>query len=143
MTIPYNEGDGRGAATQPGHDILIVDDDPPIRNLLRQVFVRIGFTAREARDGQEAVEIIEGTMPRLMMLDLMMPRMNGWQVLEHLRDNGLLERIPVVVLTAVGAHRTEGLAAFGVRAILSKPFEIQDLIRTVNDILDQKSQPAS
>jgi CheY-like chemotaxis protein len=143
LTIYHSEIDGRGAATRPGHDILIVDDDPPIRNLLRQVFIRIGFTAREARDGQEAVESIEGNMPRLMMLDLMMPRMNGWQVLEHLRDNGLLERIPVVVLTAVGAHRTEGLAEFGVRAILSKPFEIQDLIRTVNEILDQKSQPAS
>ena len=143
MTIYRSAIDGRGAAARPGHDILIVDDDPPIRNLLRQVFLRIGFTAREARDGQEAVESIEGNMPRLMMLDLMMPRMNGWQVLEHLRDNGLLERIPVVVLTAVGAHRTEGLAEFGVRAILSKPFEIQDLIRTVNEILDQKSQPAS
>ena len=142
MTIYHSEIDGRGATARPGHDILIVDDDPPIRNLLRQVFIRIGFTAREARDGQEAVESIEGNMPRLMMLDLMMPRMNGWQVLQHLRDNGLLERIPVVVLTAVGAHRTEGLAEFGVRAILSKPFEIQDLIRTVNEILDQKSQPA-
>ncbi|HEY0789200.1 MAG TPA: response regulator [Thermoanaerobaculia bacterium] len=125
------------------HDILIVDDDPPIRNLLRQVFVRIGFSAREARDGQEAVEIIESAVPRLMMLDLMMPRMNGWQVLEHLRENGLLERIPVVVLTAVGAHRTEGLSEFGVRAILSKPFEIQDLIRTVNEILEKRPTPSS
>lgn len=132
----------RAPAAGP-HDILIVDDDPPIRNLLRQVFVRIGFSAREARDGQEAVEIIDSAVPRLMMLDLMMPRMNGWQVLEHLRENGLLERIPVVVLTAVGAHRTEGLSEFGVRAILSKPFEIQDLIRTVNEILDEKTNPPS
>lgn len=133
------------ATTHPAgaHDILIVDDDPPIRNLLRQVFVRIGFSAREARDGQEAVEIIESAIPRLMMLDLMMPRMNGWQVLEHLRENGLLERIPVVVLTAVGAHRTEGLSEFGVRAILSKPFEIQDLIRTVNEILEKRSTPST
>ena len=129
---------GNGSEETPvSHDILIVDDDPPIRNLLRQVFLRIGFSAREARDGQEAVEIIETSLPKLMMLDLMMPRMNGWQVLEHLRDNGLLERVPVVVLTAVGAHRTEGLSEFGVRAILSKPFEIQDLIRTVHEILDE------
>lgn len=127
--------------TEASPDILIVDDDPPIRNLLRQVFQRIGFSAQEARDGQEAVEIIGTNLPKLMMLDLMMPRMNGWQVLEHLRENGLLERIPVVVLTAVGAHRTEGLSAFGVRAILSKPFEIQDLIRTVNEILDENTVP--
>lgn len=139
MSIDHGGRECIGTGAEPSHDILIVDDDPPIRNLLRQVLVRIGFSAREARDGQEAVEIIGSHIPKLMMLDLMMPRMNGWQVLEHLRENGLLERIPVVVLTAVGAHRTDGLSEFGVRAILSKPFEIQDLIRTVNEILDPTS----
>jgi CheY-like chemotaxis protein len=138
-----HSGAGAGTTTRSDHDILIVDDDPPIRNLLRQVFVRIGFSAREARDGQEAVEIIATDVPKLMMLDLMMPRMNGWQVLEYLRENGLLERIPVVVLTAVGAHRTESLNEFGVRAILSKPFEIQELIRTVNQILDENPESSS
>ncbi|MGH9457083.1 MAG: response regulator [Thermoanaerobaculia bacterium] len=119
-------------------DVLIVDDDPPIRNLLRQVFRRVGLDAREAKDGQEALSLIEERRPRLMMLDLMMPRMNGWQVLEHLKDNDLLESIPVVVLTAVGGHRTEGLKEnFGVRAILGKPFEIHDLITTVKSILEE------
>ncbi|HVR44959.1 MAG TPA: response regulator [Thermoanaerobaculia bacterium] len=118
-------------------DVLIVDDDPPIRTLLRQVFRRIGLSSREARDGVEALSCIDETAPHLMMLDLMMPRMNGWQVLEHLREKGMLDKIPVVVLTAVGAHRTESLKEFGVRAILSKPFEIQDLIRTVQHILEE------
>jgi CheY-like chemotaxis protein len=118
-------------------EILIVDDDPPIRNLLRQIFKRIGFDAREARDGVEAISLVESALPRLIMLDLMMPRMNGWEVLERLRASGLLEKVPVVVLTAVGAQRTEGLAGFGVRAVLSKPFEISDLIMTVRKILDE------
>ena len=117
-------------------DVLIVDDDPPIRNLLGQVLRRIGVHVREARDGVEAVDCIEESMPCLMMLDLMMPRMNGWQVLEHLRDNGLLDHVAVVVLTAVGSHRTEGLKEFGVRAVLPKPFEIQDLVKTVQSILE-------
>lgn len=122
-----------------GSDVLIVDDDPPIRNLLRQIFKRIGLEAREARDGVEAISHVEASMPRLIMLDLMMPRMNGWEVLEALRERGMLEQVPVVVLTAVGSQRTENLSSYGVRAVLNKPFEIHDLIATVKTILDQKT----
>ncbi len=70
-----------GPVAPPRSDVLIVDDDPPIRNLLRQIFRRMGFDAREARDGVEAISHVEEGMPRLIMLDLMMPRMNGWEVL--------------------------------------------------------------
>lgn len=121
-----------------GPDVLIVDDDPPIRNLLRHIFKRIGFDSREARDGIEAISQVEQAVPKLMMLDLMMPRMNGWEVLEKLRERGLLNQVPVVVLTAVGSQRTDTLRDYGVRAILSKPFEIHDLISTVKTILEEK-----
>lgn len=121
-----------------GPDVLIVDDDPPIRNLLRHIFKRIGFDAREARDGVEAISLVEQAVPKLMMLDLMMPRMNGWEVLEKLRERGLLDQVPVVVLTAVGSQRTDTLRDYGVRAVLSKPFEIHDLISTVKTILEEK-----
>lgn len=131
------EGESRAASAAMGGDVLIVDDDAPIRNLLRQVLKRIGLPSREARDGVEAIGSIEEALPRLMMLDLMMPRMNGWEVLEQLREKELLSRVPVVVLTAVGSHRTESLREFGVRAVLNKPFEIQDLIHTVRQILEQ------
>lgn len=131
------EGEPQAAPAALGGDVLIVDDDAPIRNLLRQVLKRIGLPSREARDGVEAIGSIEEALPRLMMLDLMMPRMNGWEVLEQLREKNLLSKVPVVVLTAVGAHRTESLREFGVRAVLNKPFEIQDLIHTVRQILEQ------
>lgn len=116
-------------------EILIVDDDPPIRNLVRQVFKRIGFEAREARDGAEAVSMIETGLPRMMVLDLMMPRMNGWEVIDVLRETGKMEQIPVIVLTAVGGHRTAELQSMGVRAVLGKPFEIGDLITTAKRVL--------
>lgn len=119
-------------------DVLIVDDDPPIRTLLRQVFMRIGLGTREARDGMEALSRIDEAVPQLMVLDLMMPRMNGWQLLEKLREKNLLHRLPVVVLTAVGPSRTENLRDFGVRAVLNKPFEIQDLIQIVRSILGNR-----
>ena len=132
-----SSGTAGKSAPANGH-VLIVDDDPPIRNLLRQIFKRLGFEAREARDGVEAIAEVEEAMPRLIMLDLMMPRMNGWEVLSTLRERGLLDKVPVVVLTAVGAGRTEGLSEYGVRAILSKPFEIHDLTSTVRSILQSK-----
>lgn len=129
-----------GEALKPAENtyVLIVDDDPPIRNLLRQIFKRLGFEAREARDGVEAIAQVEEAMPRLIMLDLMMPRMNGWEVLSTLRDRGLLDKVTVVVLTAVGSTRTEGLREFGVRAILSKPFEIHDLTNIIRNVLDTR-----
>ncbi len=120
-------------------DVLIVDDDPPIRSLLGQIFRRLGMKEREARDGIEAIEAIELSVPRLMMLDLMMPRMNGWQVLETLKERNLIGQIPVIVLTAVGAQRTEGLTDLGVRAVLNKPFEIADLTETVKKILAEQN----
>ena len=116
---------------------LIVDDDGPIRNLVRQIVRRIGLEAREARDGLEAVEILGRSRPRLVVLDLMMPKMNGWEVLEYMRREEQIEHVPVIVLTAVGAQRTESLPALGVRAVLNKPFDIHDLITTAKRILEQ------
>lgn len=118
--------------------VLIVDDDPPIRNLVKQVLRRMGHEGREARDGAEALTIIEEALPRLVVLDLMMPRMNGWEVIEALRERQLIEKIPVIVLTAVGSQRTDNLPALGVRAVLGKPFEIIDLMATAKRVLDEQ-----
>ena len=73
----------------------------------------------------------------MIVLDLMMPRMNGWQVLEALRDRGMLGRVPVLVLSAVAAQRAESLAEFGVRGILGKPFEVGELVEMLRKILDE------
>jgi CheY-like chemotaxis protein len=64
-----------------------------------------------------------------------MPRMNGWEVIDQLREQGQIEKLPVIVLTAVGSQRTENLPNLGVRAVLGKPFEIQDLIATATRVL--------
>ncbi|MFN2237833.1 MAG: response regulator [Thermoanaerobaculia bacterium] len=136
MTGDQERREVPGAEKAARGGVLIVDDDAPIRNLLHQVFKRLGLDTREARDGVEALSCIDEQLPDLVMLDLMMPRMNGWQVLEHLRDNGILDELPVIVLTAVGPIRAEGLKEFPIRAVLGKPFEIRELIETVQQILD-------
>lgn len=120
-----------------GAEILVVDDDPPIRALVRQIIRRTGHEAVEARDGVEALEQIDQNLPRLIVLDLMMPRMDGWEVLEELRSRKILGRVPVLVLSAVATQRGESLAEYGVQGILGKPFEVGELMRMLRKILDE------
>lgn len=120
-----------------GTEILVVDDDPPIRELVRQIIRRTGHETVEARDGVEALEQIDQSLPRLIVLDLMMPRMNGWEVLEELRSRDILGRVPVLVLSAVATQRADSLAEYGVQGILGKPFEVGELMRMLRKILDE------
>ena len=118
-------------------DILVVDDDRPIRSLVTQIVRRLEVISREASNGQEAIEELGKKLPDIMILDLMMPRVSGWQVLEWMNEEGLLPKVPVVVLTAVGPKKMTGLADYRVRAIVDKPFEITDLSRTIREIIDE------
>lgn len=118
-------------------DVLIVDDDRPIRNLVRQIVGRLDVSTREACNGQEAIDQIEGRRPDIMILDLMMPRVSGWQVLQWMRENGLLDSIRVVVLTAVGSKKMSGLVDYPIRAVIDKPFEIAELTETIRAIIDE------
>src|ERR1700723_2629275 len=79
--------------------VLVVDDDPDIRLTLRQILREEGFRVREARDGLEALERIADEEPDLVLLDLMMPGINGWEVLATLRH--ARKDLPVVVLSAL------------------------------------------
>lgn len=117
-------------------DILVVDDDKPIRNLVRQVVKRIGYPAREAVDGEDAIRSLDEQLPDLLILDLMMPRVSGWDVLDWLEENGKLESLPVVVLTAMGTNKTETLEKYDVQAVISKPFEITSLTSKLREIIE-------
>ena len=86
------------------HDILIIDDVTEIRETLRDVFELSGYEVRTAEHGESGMQQIERAAPCLILLDLMMPVMDGWQVLETLKDEraGALAAIPVVVLSGIG-----------------------------------------
>ena len=85
----------------PGdQSVLIVDDDPSIRTMLGFVFEDEGFEVREAADGVEAVEALEQAAPDLMVLDLMMPRLDGHGVLRARQEQGLAEDTRILILTA-------------------------------------------
>jgi CheY-like chemotaxis protein len=91
----------RFAGTSDGNRVLIVEDDPGTRESLRRVIEREGWSSTEAENGRAALEKIEISPPALILLDLMMPEMDGFEFLDKLRDRPDATEIPVVVLTAM------------------------------------------
>jgi CheY-like chemotaxis protein len=109
--------------------ILIVDDDDAIRALLITVLRRRGFPVDSARNGVEALELLTSCRYSLVVLDLMMPRMNGWEVLDHFSTMASTTRPLVLVLTA-GLEQRKFDTSFVVGTI-QKPFDIELLLDTV------------
>lgn len=111
--------------------VLIVDDDPNLLDVTRFVIESEGMAVETARNGEEALALLRGhRLPRLVLLDLMMPVMNGWEFLNEVAKDPLLKVIPVVVLTAV-----ERVQPAGAVEILRKPMDLGGLIRVVERYL--------
>jgi DNA-binding response OmpR family regulator len=113
--------------------ILVVDDDPDIRGLLRELLDRRGFDVHEAKDGQEALRVFFDRRPDLVVLDVQMPGLDGWKTLERIRE---LSDVPVVMLTAktTELEKTRGLRA-GADDYVTKPFGRQELLARVEALL--------
>ena len=112
--------------------ILVVDDESDTVDFIRDTLKAEGFRILVAHDGRQALEVLRRRRPDLVLLDIMMPELSGFEVLEALAADPLLASIPVVVLTARGedADAQRGLA-LGARRYMSKPFDVRDLIAEV------------
>jgi CheY-like chemotaxis protein len=108
--------------------VLVVDDDAPIRLLVTRILERESFTVDGARDGQEAIEKLDGGDYGVVVLDLMMPRVNGFQVLETIRARWPHLLGSVIVTSAIGAAAEEMLSPVTNR-VLPKPFSVHDLVQ--------------
>ncbi len=115
--------------------ILVVDDDPDILEALSEILEAEGFEIRRARNGKEALERLEPDPPQLILLDLMMPVMDGWEFAQRLRQRGTLSNIPIIVLSA---DRNVGSKAQDIGAVgyLAKPFELNELLEMVHRALN-------
>ncbi|HYC61220.1 MAG TPA: response regulator [Thermoanaerobaculia bacterium] len=111
---------------QTNLSVLVVDDDHVIRSLVRVVLARAGYTVATARDGVEALEMLTGAHYDAVILDVMMPRLDGLGVVERLEQTApaILDR--TLLLTASNLRRLDELPVFGVMA---KPFEMEELLR--------------
>ncbi len=115
--------------------ILIVDDDPEITTLLALIMKHVGYESVECNDATLAYDVCAREMPDCILLDLMMPGIDGWKLLEIFNAADGLRDIPVVVLTGnVNADR-DNLVAQGVKGFLVKPFDPHVLIKLIDRLL--------
>jgi CheY-like chemotaxis protein len=115
--------------------VLVVDDDPSIRRMIMAALRRDGYTFSEAANGKEALEAMRRDRPDVVILDLMMPMVSGWDVLRERSENSDLLSIPVIV---VSANRSSELATAmdkGICAFLPKPFDIAALSSLVRSCI--------
>jgi CheY-like chemotaxis protein len=112
--------------------VLVVDDSPAIRTLLTVNLELEGYDVRAAADGEEGLEVVAQWHPHVVTLDVVMPRLDGFETLERLRADPATAELPVVMVTAraQAADRERG-DALGVDAYLSKPFEPAELVAVV------------
>jgi len=119
------------------HSVLVVDDEPMARTLLRLMLVRAGFEVLEAADGMEALTKVKEQLPDIMILDVMMPGIDGFAVCEALREEEATSHLPVIMLSAKTDNLSvrRGLRA-GATKYLTKPVSQEDLTRNVLDTLE-------
>lgn len=117
--------------------ILIADDEPNIVMALEYGFKKQGYTVFIARDGVEALEILQKDLPDVVLLDIMMPEMDGYQTLEYIRADEQLKNLKVVFLSAKSKATDieKGLNA-GVDKYLQKPFSIKKVIAEIDALLE-------
>jgi len=116
--------------------VLIVDDEPMARTLLRLMLVRAGFEVAEAENGFDALEKVEGNVPDLILLDVMMPGMDGFTVCEKLRARQETAELPVIMLSAkTDVDSINRGLLVGATKYLTKPISPEELTRHVKDAL--------
>ena len=113
--------------------VLVVEDESAVRSLLSLVLETRDYAVVTAEDGQQALVKVQTERPDAILLDLMLPHIDGFSVIEALYHDARSARIPIIVMSA--GHRLEMLGTRGVRAFLSKPFDVDGLLRALDDAL--------
>jgi CheY-like chemotaxis protein len=112
--------------------VLVVDDDAAIRNVLVEALGDEGYEVREASDGKMALERLADWTPTAIILDLMMPVMDGWQFREQQKTLDYARDIPVIILTAI--RNLADLRVLGAAAVIRKPFDLKEVLRVLGTI---------
>ncbi len=125
---------------EPGRHIVYVEDDVEMIELVKLILERKGYSVSGASGGQEGWEIIKSELPDLVLLDLMMPDVDGWEVFQLMRDEKTTSEIPVIVITAKAQNidRVLGLHIAKVEDYITKPFKPEDLVESVERFLEKQ-----
>lgn len=121
--------------------VVTVEDEPEMIDLIKLILTRKGFEVHGANGGAEGLKIIREIKPDLVLLDLMMPEMDGWQVYQQIKGDEETEHIPVIVVTAKAQNidKVLGLHIAKVDDYISKPFSLQELVDRVEEVLKRNA----
>jgi CheY-like chemotaxis protein len=122
--------------------VLVVDDDVSIRRLIAAALRRDGFAFTEAGNGKEALEIMRRDHPSVVVLDLMMPVLSGWDVLQERARDPELQQIPVILVSAARGPEVAEAVDKGICAYLPKPFDIGALTSLVRSCIAFPGMPS-
>jgi CheY-like chemotaxis protein len=124
--------------------ILIVDDDPDILDNIVTILESQPYRLATARDGKKCMEMIKQEIPDLLLLDLLMPKMDGWGVIREMRNEPRYSKVPIMILTTViedasrRRYELETGMAMDVQAYIQKPAKPIDLIRSIEKLLEDR-----
>lgn len=123
--------------------ILIADDYDDNRELLRLLLQNAQYQVREARNGFECVQSAREQLPDLIMVDLSMPELDGWEVFKLLKSEAATSHIPLVAVTAHTQRDCERALKFGFSAFIPKPFRTEEMLETVAKVVGEKKDHLS
>ena len=114
--------------------VLVIDDDLPLRGMLAAALRQHGFKVLLAGDGAEGQRALNIHHPNVVLLDLAMPEVNGWDFLQRLQETGTIGKVPIIVVSAHLRVEPQAILQMGVAAILPKPFNLTDLIDLIEHL---------
>jgi two-component system response regulator VicR len=127
--------------TESKKSVVCIEDEPEMIDLIKLILGRKGFELTGAMGGREGLELIRRVKPDLVLLDLMMPDMDGWEVYQQLKSDEELKHIPVIIVTAKAQSidKVLGLHIAKVDDYVTKPFGPQELLQSIEKVLSARS----
>jgi DNA-binding response OmpR family regulator len=121
--------------------VLVADDAPEIRSMLSIRLGALGFQVLEAVDGHQTMDMVRQHYPDLVILDVMMPGKNGWEVAKEIRHDARFKSMGIIMLTAIGVKINEMTSPlYGADEYLDKPFEFSELEQRINKVLGKAGE---
>jgi two-component system OmpR family response regulator len=125
-------------------DILIAEDEPSILEALSFVMQRAGWTVQSVTDGEAVISAVRRMRPRVLVLDVMMPKQSGFEVLKQIRSDSATRDLPVLVLTAKGQQQDRRVAEeLGADRFVTKPYSNVDVVQAVRELLEPSAVTSS
>lgn len=121
--------------------ILSIEDDPEMSGLLQLIFERQGHRVISVKSGEFGLEMLKSLQPDVLLLDLMLPDVDGWEIYQQMKEDDDLAELPVIIVSARDAQQDarSGRFVIGHDRFVEKPFEVQNLINIVNETLARQS----